>query len=91
MLLATFSYQMKATHGFKYRFSVSTISGTCHYLLSRAFDIFTNTPKLGILALLLTLCFHIFAVLHYLDNKILVNVKLDVSWQKGLPFKVGDQ
>ena len=33
---------------------------------------------------------YICSFLHYLDLKVLVNMKLDVSWQKGLPFKVAD-
>ena len=38
----------------------------------------------------LTLYYHIYICyfLHYLDLKMLVNVKIDVSWQKGLHFKV---
>ena len=46
-------------------------------------NIFTST-------LLPTLYFpYIYNFLHYLNLKMLVNVKLDVSWYKGLPFNVG--
>ena len=33
---------------------------------------------------------YICSFLLYLDLKMPVNVKLDVSWRKGLPFKVSD-
>ena len=38
-----------------------------------------------------TLYSHIFySFLHYLDLKMLVTVKLDGIWQKGLPFNIED-
>ena len=33
---------------------------------------------------------YICSFLHYFDLNMLVNNKLDVSWQRGLPFKVGN-
>ena len=59
--------------------------------LQLAFSTFSKRTKLAIIALMPILCSNIFAVfLHYLVLKMLVNVKLDVSWQKGLIFKIGD-
>ena len=44
------------------------------------------------MALVPTLYSHMYicSFLHYLCLKIFVNVKLDVCWSKGLPFKVED-
>ena len=57
----------------------------CEPLNSRLFHIHR---KLAITALMPTLYSHIFAVFFIIC--IIVIVKLDVSWQKVLPFKVGD-
>ena len=64
-----------------------------HDFLNRCFaeSTFPQTHKVGNDGINASFVFkYICSFLHYLDLKMLVNMKLDVSWQKGLPFKVGD-
>ena len=54
---------------------------------------FHKQAKLATMALTPTWYSHMFAtffIRFYFDLKILVNMKLDVSWLKGLSFKVAD-